>query len=226
MNLKVEISEKLKGKLSIIRTKLLQGERLYEFAKRHSYPFTILDLLSNKDLSNETIDMINIQLSRKQTSHLMDDRNIYEYNLNLIAGWVIEDYIVDNTYGVFKLNGSDKNRDIIAHKITNISDLKNTVNNKDTEVHSEYYIRNNQTIMLRDNKYQHLMDDKAQLLVINIPSRSFLLKDISDFEAKFIPNYEYYGGKNVYALSLPNIDKQFKPLDYLFRYCQSLHINK
>ena len=225
--MKVEISEKLKGKLSVIRSKLLNGERLFDFAKRHSYPLTTVDLLSNQVLSKPTEDMINTQLSQTQTSHLKDDRNIFEYDMNLIAGWVVEDYIVENTFGVFKLNGSDKKRNILISEITNLSDFKNIVNNKDTELHTEYFIRNNnQKILLRDNKYKHLLEAKAQILIVNIPSRTFLIKDVSDFTTEFIPNYEYYGGKDVYALSLQDIDKQFKPLDYLFRYCENLHINK
>ena len=116
----------------------LNGESLYNFAKRHNYCHSALDLLSNQGLSFETQRELMQQSKGKTFQHLKDDRTIYEYDLNLIAGWVVEDYIVDNSSGMLKLNGSDKERNILitADTIKNTSDLINPHNGVQIEVHT------------------------------------------------------------------------------------------
>lgn len=225
------ISEKLKERLKRIKENLLNGESLYNFAKRHNYCHSALDLLSNQGLSFETQRELMQQAKGKTFQHLKDDRNIYEYDLNLIAGWVVEDYIVDNSSGMLKLNGSDKERNILltADTIKNTSDLINPHNGVQIEVHTEYFMRlgeyTNATIKLRDNKYNHLKEDNAFLLIVNIPSRTYILKRISEFSAKYENSNPKYGGKPVWDLNINNISKEFKPLDHLFEIMKAKSTN-
>lgn len=225
------ISDKIKERLKRIKENLLNGESLHSFAIRHKYCHSALDLLSNQGLSFETQRELLEQSKGKTFQHLKDDRSIYEYDLNLIAGWVVEDYIVDNSSGLLQLNGSDKERNILlaAETIKNTSDLINPHNGMQIEVHTEYFMRlgeyTDATIKLRDNKYKHLKEDNAFLLVINIPSRTYLLKRVTDFQAKYEESNPKYGGKPVWDLSLDNISKEFKPLNYLFEIMKAKSTN-
>lgn len=220
--MKPNISENLKKKLHTLKQNILQGKFLYTFAVEHGYSAEVIELLANKDLSSETLNILEEQRKNSQFSHLSDNRNIYDYDFNLIAAWVLEDYIIDNSYGVFERNGSDKERSIIPKEniISNQSDLKNKLTYRDVEVHSEYFFRNGKfkdaTINLRDNKYANLMRKDAELLIINIPTRTFLLRNITDFNATYIEHYEKFGGKSVYSLSLEDIGNEFRPLSELF----------
>lgn len=221
--MKPEISENLKKKLSTLKEKLLQGKYLYTFAIEHKYSPEVIELLSNKDLSSDTIKILEQQQNNSQFPHLKDNRNIFDYDFNLIAAWVLEDYIIDNSYGIFERNGSDKERSIITKEnvISNQSDLRNKLTYRDVEVHSEYFFRNGKfkdaTINLRDNKYANLMRKDAELLIINIPTQTFLLRNITDFNATYIEHYEKFGGKSVYSLSIEDIGNEFKPLSELFQ---------
>ena len=224
--MKVEISDKIKKKLKLIKDNILQGEFLYNFAKHHNYGEETLELLSNKELTEATLNVLQQQSRTKQFFHLKDERNLFEYNLNIIGSWVIEDYIVDNCSGLFDLNGIDKERTIIPKEgvITNQSDLINTLTGKRVEIQSEFYYRGGQyinaPIILRDNKYNNLKEENADLLIINVPLRKYLLLNINDFEAEYIESYKNYGNKQVYSLNCENIISKFKPLEELFKFAE------
>ena len=218
----MQVSDKMKYRIELVRNSILRGQRLYDFAIGHRYGDVAINILSNKGFSEKTLKCFEQQETSKTFTHRKDDRSTFEYNLNLILGWVIEDYIVDNSSGIFTLNGSDKEREILCTetKITNMADLWNTISNKPVEVHTEYFARSEKnkgkTIMLRDNKYKNLYKENAEILIINIPTRTYMLKNIKDFNALYIPEYKDYGNKPVYSLNLTNIDNEYKPLDILF----------
>lgn len=217
----LDISKSLSYKLQILRNNLLQGETLYSFAKRHDYCSTAINLLENNIISLETSLELIAQANNTRFQHQRDNRNIYEFNLNLIAGWIVEDFIVDNSNGLLKLNGCDKNRTICREeKITNQADLI-TYNGVPIEVHTEYFSRyklehRDNCIRLRDNKYMNLLKEDAYILAINIPNRTYLLKKVSDFSIKSVFENPDYNGKIVYDLYIENISNKFRPLQELF----------
>lgn len=217
----LDISKSLSYKLQILRNNLLQGETLYSFAKRHNYCSTAINLLENNIISLETSLELIAQANNTRFQHQRDNRNIYEFNLNLIAGWIVEDFIVDNSNGLLALNGCDKNRTICREeKITNQADLI-TYNGVSIEVHTEYFSRyklehKDNCIRLRDNKYLNLLKEDAYILAINIPNRTYLLKKVSDFSIKSVFENPDYNGKIVYDLYIENISNKFRPLQELF----------
>lgn len=228
----LDISKSLSYKLKILRHNLLQGETLYSFAKRHNYCSSAINLLENNIISLDTSMELLSQANKIGFQHQRDNRNTYEFNLNLIAGWVVEDFIVDNSNGLLELNGCDKTRTISrVEKITNKADLI-TYNGIPIEVHTEYFSRyklehKNNCIRLRDNKYMNLLKEDAYILAINIPNRTYLLKKVSNFSIKSVFENPDYNGKVVYDLYIENISNKFRPLQELFnRFNSSKYPNK
>lgn len=217
------IDKKLIYRIKLVRNNILRGKRLYDFAKEHSYGKIAVHILSNKkDIPEDVQKCLLEQENSKSLKHRRDNRSTLEYNLNLILGWIVEDYIVDNSSGVFVLNGSDKEREILVKDevITHIADLKNTISGRPVEVHTEYFTKKDATVQLRDHKYLELKKAEAEILIINIPKRTYILKKVSDFKAEYVKEYAPFGNKPVYSLSLENKDMYYKPLDNLFSLLQ------
>lgn len=217
----LNINDALCYKLQILRKNLLNGETLYSFAKRHNYCSSAINLLENSDINYTTSTELLLQANKVGFQHQRDNRNTYEFNLSLIAGWVVEDFIVDNSNGLLKLNGCDKSRTLYRkEKITNKADLI-TCNGIPIEVHTEYFSRyklenRENCIRLRDNKYTNLLKENAYILVINVPNRNYLLKRVSDFYINSMFENPDYDGKIVYDLCIENISNKFRPLQELF----------
>ena len=218
----LNISNELRYKLKLLRNNLLQGETLYSFAKRHNYCSSAINLLENSYITFDTSTELLLQANKVGFSHNRDNRDSCEFNLNLIAGWVVEDYIVENSNGILELNGCDKDRKLYREDtITNKPDLI-TYNGIPIEVHTEYFSRNNyfynrkNCIRLRDNKYKNLLKEDAYILVINIPDRTYLLKRVSDFTVNSVIRNPKFGGKLVYELYMNDLYGNFRPLQHLF----------
>lgn len=221
MEIKRELTNYYKYKIRTLRRSLFSDKiRLLDFAKQHGYREEILNILENKDFSEKTIEMFNKQAEKQQTKHLSDHRTLYQYDLDIILGWILEDYIVDQSFGIYSLNGSDKNRDVVNDKITNRADLMNNLTHIPTEVHSEYFSRHgeklNKTIVLRDNKYLNLLKENADLLVYNVPQKKYMLKNIRDFQYRKIDYFEKYN-KSAYELYIPNISQYFQDANIFFK---------
>ena len=216
----LNINDILCYKLQILRKNLLNGESLYSFAKRHNYCSSAINLLENSDINYDTSTELLLQANKIGFQHQRDNRNTYEFNLNLIAGWIVEDFIVDNSNGLLTLNGCDKSRTLYRDgRITNEADLL-TCNGIPIEVHTEYFSRykkenKENCIRLRDNKYINLLKEDAYILVINIPNRRYFLKKISDLSVKSVFENPDYDGKIVYDLYIENISNKFRPLQEL-----------
>lgn len=218
----LDISNSLRYKLQLLRTTILKGESLYSFAQRHNYGSSAINLLENSYITFDTSTELLLQANKNGFKHLKDNRNSYEYNLSLISGWIVEDYIVDNSRGILKLNGCDKDRKLYCNgDITNKPDLI-TYNGIPIEVHTEYFSRRNHfynrknCIRLRDKKYENLLNENAYLLVVNIPDNTYLLVKVSDFTVNSVTENPKYGGKLVYELTVNNIYSNFRPLYELF----------
>lgn len=217
----LNVGSEVRYRLKLIRENLLQNESLHSFAKRHNYCSSAINLLENSYINFDTSTELLLQSNSVGYNHYKDNRSCYDFNLNLIAGWVVEDFIVDKSNSLLRLNGCDKDRQILKNKVTNEADLI-TYKNIPIEVHTEYFSRKAKLhkrkngICLRDNKYLNLKNKDAFLLIINVADKTYILKKIKDFTVNCVREEPKFGGKLVTELTLNNIYSEFKPLSNLF----------
>lgn len=144
-------------------------------------------------------------------THQKDSRSYLEFGQSLVSNWVFEDYKCKALIRAgcnIELAGADKDRRILpSSKVSNASDyivhMPDSMTRK-LELVCDYtgFCQKTGCLDLRDNKYQHLLEDESLLLVIDISNRRFCIIDFKNFvEATKIENHPLWN-KPVYRIGL------------------------
>lgn len=197
------------------------GERLIQIAEENNYSLdNILILKSDiEKLKNEYPETYkNIYSCR----HNRDRRSAERYAQDLVASWVLEDYVIsmitDNDLKL-KLSGADKNRKILPNTSVR-SDSDYIALYKGEEVNIELacdysnYWKIKKKIDLRDKKYQKLVDSQSLLLGISILSKNFFIADFrKPIKAQYISCHSPFGGKPAYSIDFKEAGIKFHDLN-------------
>ncbi|MBO06612.1 MAG: hypothetical protein CMI58_06225 [Parcubacteria group bacterium] len=148
----------------------------------------------NKKLSYEIYEYVEKICS---LAHHRDSRKAYEYGIDLILGWLIEDAVLiflEDSGKKAILSGQDRYRKFLsARKISTQPDIciQLSSGNRMLEVFSDWKgtWRNQNHADLRDNKYNKLKEKKAILLGIAPLSGEGFLIDISQDDKSFVENF-------------------------------------
>ena len=158
-----------------------------------------------KSLSKEVFDLFH---DRCNLSWLKDRREPFEYAIDLILGWIIEDAIVTHVgrRGLdVELDGEDRYREFLTpQKISTQPDLKitNGRESRVVEVFSDWKgtWRRKGHADLRDSKWRKLRHEGALMLGIAPHNSEGFLLDFAegdnDFVESFIPAYRKNGYTN------------------------------
>ncbi len=156
----------------------------------------------NKDLSDEVYDYLKIKCN---LSHFKDSRQSYEYGIDLILGWLIEDAVLALLKEKGKkavLSGHDRYREFLsARKISTQPDISVQFNTgeRPLEIFSDWTStwRSKNHADLRDNKYAKIKREGAIMLgIAPITSEGFLIdfsNDEEGFQENFIAAYRKMG---------------------------------
>lgn len=146
--------------------------------------------------------------------HNADRRTPLEYGRDLVASWLLEDYLYlalrDHAEGfTVRLSGADRERKILAKaKVSATSDYEMEYQDgtrRKLELMNDYagYWAKNGRLDLRDSKYEKLKRENALLLAIAVNEQKFTVIDFStEVEADFIPHHPPYGFKPVYQIAI------------------------
>jgi len=177
---------------------------------------TIFNEVLEGNLSTTTIHFLNESCN---LPHHRDRREPFEYAVDLVLGWLIEDAVlarIDASGTTCLLSGHDRYREFLhPRKISTQADICIEVNGKDKllEVFSDWKgtWRKRNHADLRDNKYKKLVEDNAFLLGIAPLTQEGFLFDFEhesmSFHANFIPAYRKSGFTN------REIRERLRPLD-------------
>ncbi len=166
--------------------------------------------------------------------HLKDERSFLEYALDLILGWIVEDFFLDLFKNELKLNctldGTDKNREFLARP-RSTSDLKiETESNLiyiDILYDATSHWRNCKSVELRDNKFNNLKSKGSILLGLDLRNKIFLILDLKEIDAKNvheIMSHKPFGWKP--AISITIYDNNFYDYNSLKKYFKDISSTK
>lgn len=184
-------------------------------AEAHNYSdANILILKGNKDeFVRRYPDTYNAIIS---CFHNFDTRYPFEYARDLVANWLLEDWIVKNLRerGIdIRLNGADKQRMILfADRISGHSDTTVTIGGKkrDMEISANFtgYWQRTGKVDLRDNKYNNLRDNGCLLFGLDARNRKFFLLDVERMNNAVVheEEHEAWGGKPCSSIILTPFD--------------------
>lgn len=153
--------------------------------------------------------------------HKADGRSAFEFAQDIVASWVIEDYIRTSISKesdlVIVSNGVDQDRKILPNKRVNgtsdfevmLKGMPETKTKVELVCNYDNYWERNKKCDLRDFKYQKLQKEKALMLGIMFKGQSkFILVDFANPpEAEYVEHHIHYGNKGVYSMSLQ--DEEF-----------------
>lgn len=146
--------------------------------------------------------------------HNRDGRSPMEYARDLVSSWLFEDFMVQkfNSLGYnLYLSGKDKERVILANsKVGSDSDVIFEYDNLklNIEIMNDYtnYWQRYNTLELRDNKFNKLLQTNSVLLAISLINRTYSIISINkELDYKYIPSHDHYGGKPAYQINLKSI---------------------
>ena len=181
-----------------------------------------------KDLKEEYITYMNNKLEKLQ--HFRDHRKPYEYGIDLVLGWIIEDGVLEllkqsEIHSI--LTGNDRYREFLhPRKISTQPDIEIETNKKNKKLLEIMFSWKDTWskkghIDLRDSKLKKLKEHKALFLGIEpISSLAFLIdfeKEQSDWEQTRISGY---GGKIGYTNN--NIKKHLKSLKDILKIVKNI----
>jgi len=181
-----------------------------------------------KDLKEEHITYMNNKLEKLQ--HFRDHRKPYEYGIDLVLGWIIEDGVLEllkqsEIHSI--LTGNDRYREFLhPRKISTQPDIEIETNKKNKKLLEIMFSWKDTWskkghIDLRDSKLKKLKEHKALFLGIEpISSLVFLIdfeKEQSDWEQTRISGY---GGKIGYTNN--NIKKHLKSLKDILKIVKNI----
>jgi hypothetical protein len=202
--------------MSSTPTKVLAKYEGRNFPDSNVSKSTVFGEVLSSSLSTATVDFMNESCD---LPHHRDRRKPFEYAVDLILGWMIEDAVlgrIDDSGVTCVLSGHDRYREFLPPlKISSQADISIEVNGKDKllEVFSDWKgtWRKQNHADLRDNKYKRLVEDSAYLLGIAPLTQEGFLFDFEHepmaFEASFIPAYRKSGFTN------HDIRDRLRPLD-------------
>ncbi|MBR2908898.1 MAG: hypothetical protein IKC11_00945 [Clostridia bacterium] len=146
--------------------------------------------------------------------HNRDGRSPMEYARDLVSSWIFEDYMVQKFHSLgynLYLSGKDKERVILPNsKVGSDSDVIFKYDNHELNIeimndYSNYWERYN-TLDLRDNKFDKLLQTNSVLLAVSLINRTYSLIPINEeLEYRYIPYHKPYGGKPAYQINLKDI---------------------
>lgn len=184
---------------------------LVKIAQHLNYPDSSICVLSG-DIEQVKAMFPQTYANLISCNHHADKRDILVYGQDLVASWIIEDYLVDNlkkTGIEIQRAGTDKKREILSStQVSTDSDCLVCFGGKERllELMSDYtgYWARYKKMELRDSKFKKMQDSKSLFLGISTVDRKYLLLDMSQaFEFQYIPSYSFYGGKPAYSIKFP-----------------------
>ncbi len=227
-------SKKINSCLNALTQLEIQLETIIKNYKGNKMPESEIDKseffnsILKKDLKKEHITYMNNKLEKLQ--HFRDHRKPYEYGIDLVLGWIIEDGVLEllkqsQIHSI--LTGNDRYREFLhPRKISTQPDIEietNKKNKKLLEIMFSWKDTWNKKghIDLRDSKLKKLKEHKALFLGIEpMSSLAFLIdfeKEQSDWEQTRISGY---GGKIGYTNN--NIKKHLKSLKDILKIIKSI----
>lgn len=189
---------------------LLMGD-LAKIARRLNYPESSICVLTG-DLEQVKTMFPQTYSNLMSCGHHADKRGPLVYGKDLVASWIMEDYLMENLKeaGVeIQGAGADKKREILSNaRVSTASDCLVSYGGKERplELMSDYtgYWAKYKKMELRDAKFKKMQDSKSLFLGVSTADKKYLLLDMSqEFEFKFIPSYFLYGGKPAYSIKFP-----------------------
>lgn len=148
-------------------------------------------------------------------AHLRKGRTPLIYAMDLYAGWIVEDIISDILLKLgfeTRRNGTDSCRKILSNGVKNDSDLEikspKTGNWYPFEISLCYKISAQKygCFHLRDDKYPHLIADKAILFHAELLSRFFVMfipfLDEKSYSVTHLDHFEPWNGKPAYEIPI------------------------
>lgn len=172
------------------------------FPKDGPEKFTCIQQIIAGELSTEIYDYLEKECS---LPHFQDSRAAYEYAIDLVLGWLIEDAVLLLLSDKGKkaiLSGEDRFREFLnPRKISTQPDIRfrSKAGEKMLEIFADWKgtWRNKNHADLRDNKFAKLREHKAVMLGIAPLSEEGFLIDFSEdsqgFTQSFIPAYRKMG---------------------------------
>lgn len=189
---------------------------------------TFLNLL-NQDIEQETKDFLNNRCDK--LLHFKDHRSGYEYAIDLMLGWLIEDavlFYLKQFNIIASADGADAQREFLkAGEISSNSDIKIYGEyNKNLEVFCDWqgtWSKWNHADF-RDNKFKKMEKTNALILGISPKDQKGFLLDVSKDTIAFRFNsaIKGYGGKPGYTIS--NIKHHLFPLKTIKEKLQLLRV--
>jgi len=183
---------------------------VYQFIKESSWKenkVLCINILKNQLTPEQKRD-----INKRSTllDHYRDKRKPIDYFKNIILNWIVEDRIITlikESGSDADLYGGDKERRIASNP-SNISgkpDIKIIFENEVNmllEVATGWYYEEKRVILLRDNKYPNLKNDKSHVIFLDTKYRmDYVIFNILDVEAEFRLKIKRYGNKPGYAIS-------------------------
>lgn len=176
------------------------GMTLYEVADTFGYSEVNKAILLATDIDDliQYRDLISKALSLE---HNKDNRTTLEFLKEMVANWLIEDYIKQLLeYAGFTVNrdGSDCNREFQYNgEIRTNSDFILTkdgiTRNVELQVSFTDYWNRVGEVFLRDNKFEHLYSRGDILLLVDFNNFTFTYYDLSgvDYQYRYSPKEEH-----------------------------------
>ena len=162
-------------------------------------------------------------LQEESQVYRKDNRDNIEFAKSLILDKIILHWIKDYFYKIHRveleLNGCDKDKYLINHKVTCAPDFKLK---GDEDIYIEEitnytgFVKKTGALHLRATKGEYLKrlskEKKVYLMVLDVPSRSYVLVPMTDELPMYhIEQLASFGGKSAYGLDIG--DYPFIPLD-------------
>jgi hypothetical protein len=153
--------------------------------------------------------------------HFRGDRSGAEYAADLIISWIQEDAIVAK-FGesglALELDGTDSHRDfLVGTKVSTTSDFVLGSGSSKRKLEVSYdstgHWRKKHKFDLRDSKFAKLLDEKALILGVAIPSAEAFIIDLSSEVALEVRDVPFHFIYKKPAKSIIKIDTLLRPLE-------------
>jgi len=174
------LSEKYRKKAQFTKDLVHEntGETVSRFIERNNWSISreLCRRLLDDELKQEDRSKLSVL---EDLDHLKDERSNYEYALDLIMGWMIEDLIIDLINQETLHASADKDREFLENPEADADleiDLEN--NSIPLEIVNDYtgFWKNKRELSnLRDSKFQNLKEEDALILGIDMENRKILL---------------------------------------------------
>lgn len=144
--------------------------------------------------------------------HHADSRKQFEYAQDLVASWLMEDYVLSflmSSKYELSLDGADRKRKILPSSRTSASsDYLLSCNGVSipVELMNDYtgFWAKKHVLHLRDDKFLKLKRSSSLLLAISTPSKNFTIYDFrTEVTARYLEYHQLYH-KPAYELDIPD----------------------